>query len=434
MKISRREFAIQTLKAGAALSLGDGIALAAPSSFGANVLRVPDAVSVEFEETTQNAMGSGTGWGAKDAIVEILPRNGSLAIRLRASASALRRVRLIWKAAAPAAVRILNDQWERGYGDLSWGPVDEQRILPWYTVVYDGKHASGFGVRTQPAALCSWRITPKEIHLVCDIRSGQNGVRLGQRTLEVATVVAVSGARHETPFALAQRLCRVLCGSPLLPDHVVYGSNDWYYAYGNNSREQTLRDAGIMAELTAGIANRPYCVVDGGWQETGGAGGGPWDRPAAKFGNMAEVARRLHDIGVRPGIWLRLLETKESLPATWFRTPSTTLLDPSVPEVLDLLKRVVNRTVNEWGYDLIKHDYSTADIFNRWGFQMGEAMYSPKAPSFQDRSRTTAEIVLEFYRAIRAGAGHAVIIGCNTLSHLAAGLVHLQRTGDDTSG
>jgi hypothetical protein len=109
-------------------------------------------------------------------------------------------------------------------------------------------------------------------------------------------VAAVRGARHESPFALTQRLCRVLCGSALSPDHLAYGSNDW-------------------------------C--------------------------------KLHDIGVRPGIWLRPLETKESLPATWFRAPSTTRLDPSVPEVLDLLQGAVHRTVNEWGYDLIKHDYST---------------------------------------------------------------------------
>ncbi len=435
MKISRREFTIQALGAGAALGLGNGIrALAAPSGFGAQVLRIPDTVFVEFEDATERAARSGTSWGVKDAVVETLPGSSSLRIRLQAPSSAVRRVRLVWNAVSPAGARILNDHWERGYGDLSWQPVDEKRILPWYTVVFDGKQASGFGVRTQPAALCSWRIAPKEIHLVCDVRSGQNGVRLGQRTLDVATVVALGGSRRDSPFLVTKRLCQLLCGSPLLPDHSVYGSNDWYFNYGKNSREQTLRDAAIMAELTVGIANRPYSVIDGGWQETGGAGGGPWDRPAAKFGDMADLARKLRDIGVRPGIWLRLLETKESLPATWFRAPSTTLLDPSVPEVLDLLKRVVHRTVNEWGYDLIKHDYSSADIFGRWGFQMGEAMYGSKAPSFQDRSRTTAEIVLDFYRAVRAGARQAVIIGCNTLSHLAAGLVELQRTGDDTSG
>ena len=273
-----------------------------------------------------------------------------------------------------------------------------------------------------------------ETELVCDVRSGPRPVQLGRRTLEVATVVALSADREETPFALTRRLCRAMCVAPALPDHSVYGSNDWYVNYGNNSREQTLRDAAILAELTAGLTNRPYAVVDGGWQETGGAGGGPWDRPAAKFGDMTDLSVRMRHEGVRPGLWLRLLATKEALPAAWFRPTSTRLLDPSVPEVLDLVTRVVRRTTAEWGYDLIKHDYSSEDIFGRWGNQMDEAMFSPTAPGFADRSRTTAEIILAFYRAVYEGAGRSVVIGCNTLTHLSAGLVGLERTGDDTSG
>ncbi len=35
---------------------------------------------------------------------------------------------------------------------------------------------------------------------------------------------------------------------------------------------------------------------------------------------------------------------------------------------------------------------------------------------------------------IRAAAGDALVLGCNTVGHLAAGLEELQRTGDDTSG
>ena len=31
-------------------------------------------------------------------------------------------------------------------------------------------------------------------------------------------------------------------------------------------------------------------------------------------------------------------------------------------------------------------------------------------------------------------AGDMLIIGCNTISHLSAGIVHIYRTGDDTSG
>ena len=40
-----------------------------------------------------------------------------------------------------------------------------------------------------------------------------------------------------------------------------------------------------------------------------------------------------------------------------------------------------------------------------------------------------------FYLAIREAAGDDVLImGCNTFSHLSAGIMDIQRTGDDTSG
>jgi alpha-galactosidase len=53
---------------------------------------------------------------------------------------------------------------------------------------------------------------------------------------------------------------------------------------------------------------------------------------------------------------------------------------------------------------------------------------------FADTSRTTAEIVLAMYRALRGAAGDAILIGCNTFSHLSAGLFEVNRIGDDTSG
>ena len=54
--------------------------------------------------------------------------------------------------------------------------------------------------------------------------------------------------------------------------------------------------------------------------------------------------------------------------------------------------------------------------------------------NFFDRTKTGAEIVLDLYRLIREAAGDAVIIGCNTISHLSAGLFEVNRIGDDTSG
>lgn len=49
--------------------------------------------------------------------------------------------------------------------------------------------------------------------------------------------------------------------------------------------------------------------------------------------------------------------------------------------------------------------------------------------SFYDTSKTTAEITLDLYRTIAEASGSSLLIGCNTVSHLAAGLFEIQRTG-----
>ena len=112
--------------------------------------------------------------------------------------------------------------------------------------------------------------------------------------------------------------------------------------------------------------------------------------------------------------------------------PPLLVIDPSVPEALAHIQEGLRR-VASWGFELIKHDFSTFDMLGRWGFQMGAELTS-EGWHFADRSKTTAEIVLQFYKAIREAAGDAVVIGCNTVGHLGAGLFELQRIGDDTSG
>ncbi len=68
------------------------------------------------------------------------------------------------------------------------------------------------------------------------------------------------------------------------------------------------------------------------------------------------------------------------------------------------------------------------------GFDMKDSITSPNW-NFNDRTKTTAEIALDLYRAIRQAAGDGIyVIGCNTLSHLSAGIFELCRIGDDTSG
>src|SRR5205085_1617344 len=108
------------------------------------------------------------------------------------------------------------------------------------------------------------------------------------------------------------------------------------------------------------------------------------------------------------------------------------ILDPTRPGVLEFIQEDV-RSLVEWGYSLIKHDFSTYDLTGQWGFEM-DASPGVDGWHFSDRAKTTAEVVLDLYTALRAAAGDALLLGCNTIGHLAAGLFEIQRTGDDTSG
>ncbi len=103
-----------------------------------------------------------------------------------------------------------------------------------------------------------------------------------------------------------------------------------------------------------------------------------------------------------------------------------------MPENLAIVETDVRRLVG-WGYQFVKHDFSTFDYFGSWGPQMGRQLTEP-GWALADRSLTNAEVLVRFYRTIRQGAGEAMVLGCNTVGHLAAGLVELQRTGDDSSG
>jgi alpha-galactosidase len=104
-----------------------------------------------------------------------------------------------------------------------------------------------------------------------------------------------------------------------------------------------------------------------------------------------------------------------------------------VPEVRQKVAADIRR-LTTWGFELIKHDYTTFDLFGRWGFQMGAAVTDTGWTFAEGPIRTSAEVVDELYRTIRAAAGDTLVDGCNTVSHLSAGQFELCRIGDDTSG
>jgi alpha-galactosidase len=430
------------------LGVGGAAALrgqTAPGSSLPDPLSEPASVTA-FAEGRSAAVSltrSGGKWQGNDVEVSTELRKGKngaeVAVFIASPKTRLTRIRLRWHGAFPAGFRYQGDHWERSYGDLEWRGLSGERLMPWYFLASNGAVTHGYGVKTGTASISYWQADAGGVTLWLDVSNGGGGVELGERRLEAATVVFRKGQAGESTLGAARAFCRVMCEKPLLAAKPIYGSNNWYYAYGRNvSAEASLKDAALMAEVMPADPNRPFVVIDMGW---GAArdGAGPVAETNKGYPDMPGLARRMKDLGVRPGLWARPTLTTEKLAESWRLPPSAgrpkgalITIDPSIPEALAYMAASV-ATIRSWGYELIKHDFSTFDLTGRWGFEMGPDL-TAAGWRFQNRGKTTAEIILDLYRAVRQGSGDAVLIGCNTIGHLAAGLVEAQRIGDDTSG
>ncbi|MBQ7117013.1 MAG: alpha-galactosidase [Clostridia bacterium] len=368
-----------------------------------------------------------------DAFIGIEAREKELDLFLTATADKPEFIELHWEADTDEDLLILGDAWERSYANLQFLPLRENdRWMPWYFIATDKKKCFCFGVKTGCNSFVSFRYDAKGITALVDVRNGGSGVHLGGRKICLATFICEEYDSGEA-FENLTDYCGKLCENPILPNERIYGGNNWYYAYGKSSYEQIVSDARLLAELAEGIENKPFEVIDDCWQKKKCAG--PW-LPNRKFKDMKRLADEIKEIGARPGIWVRLLcnkdrSLKRSLKIK--RKGRRMYLDPTHPEVQKYIRADIER-IRSWGYELIKHDFSTADLFGDFGGNLTSGITNVDSWHFYDKTKTNAEIVLDFYRLVKEATGDMLIIGCNTVSHLSAGLVHIYRTGDDTSG
>ena len=338
---------------------------------------------------------------------------------------------------------ILGDAWERAYGDLEWKKADVNKIMPWYFMAYCDNTLHGIGVKTLPNSFCGWKCDNDRIVLIVDVRNGTHDIVLNGRELKTCTLVIKEYGGDI--YRAARQFCREMCDNPKTPKRAIYGGNDWYCNYADNSFDKILTHTKRIVECSPKGADKPYMVIDDGWEICQRSGdregeyfnGGPWKYANRNFGDMKKMADAVSAEGAIPGIWFRPLLTVEKIPQECVlrREGIMLVLDPSHPKALDIVKDDV-KTFTEWGYRLIKHDFSSFDITKQWGFEMETDLYKEgHEVSFYDKTRTTAEIIKDFYMTLKEAAGDDVlIIGCNTFSHLSAGIFEIQRTGDDTSG
>jgi alpha-galactosidase len=415
----------------------DGGPLPASRRAFLDLRRPPDLVTVQTEDGDVTLRPAAEDrWESAQVAVALTEVSDALRVRLSSPSSAVLRVRLRWRGDLSAVRLLLGDAWERSYGDLEWRGSVPDRVMPWYCAVWDGEVTHTYGVRTSPAAFCFWQADPGGITLWADVRSGGAGVRLGDRELAVCDVMCREGQPDESPFSALRAFCHELCPTPRLAAHPVYGHNDWYWAYGNNSAASVLEDAHRIVDLSPSGENRPFTVIDDGWQPDRGrerSGRGLWNLGNEKFPDMAKLSGDVRAAGARPGIWIRPLLAPRDVPDTWKLRRDRRILDPTVPGVLRKVADDIGR-LRQWGYELIKHDYTTFDVFGRWGFQMGASMTDGGWTFAAGTDRTTAEVLTDLYDTIRMAADDGLVIGCNTVSHLSAGKFEMCRIGDDTSG
>ena len=378
-------------------------------------------------------------WGHAVLRVETVAAKDGTQVRVAAPGVALEIVGMRWEGQFAEQTKVLGDVWERSYGDLAWRPIASARPMPWYFLMSDEGVTHGYGVRVQPHALCCWTVDKEGITLTLDVRAGGVGVQLGGRTLEACTVISRQWVAGESPFQAGAAFCRQMCPTPRLTQEPVYGFNDWYCAYGINTASNFLADAAFVTSLIPEAKNRPYLVMDDGWQvnapiKAGVSGFGPWTRSNARFAmDMVTFAQRVKQLNAKPGLWYRPLYAWPEVPEAWRLKKARDFMDPTVPEVKRQIAEDMTR-FRTWGFQMVKIDYLTYDMNNRWGYNLGDRVVHDDR-EWADSSRTTAEVMLDLYRTMRQSAGDGVvIIGCNALGHLAAGLFELQRTGDDTSG
>jgi alpha-galactosidase len=409
-------------------------------------MAMPDELSVRVGNSMQRMQRSSAGeWRYRDIVVRVIHSKDALQFMLQAPQSAVAEIEAAWQYAKTSTGMVLGDHWERTYGDVHFQPTGQSKRMPWYFIQVDSKSVNCFGVKTGAASICSWQVSNGQMLLTMNTRSAGVGVELGERALKAAEVVFLKSSLSKSVFAIARQFCGIMCDTPRLPAQPVYGINDWYFTYGKNSAELIHQHTAMLADLATSVENKPVSVIDAGWaayspllpddccwQED-------FSRPNDHFKDMAKVAADIKQLGMQPGLWTRPLCAKHDdkptllLPKIKGRDDARKpILDPTIDEVIARVKHNVS-LYREWGFNLVKHDFTTYDIYGRWGFDMGKQM-TEEGWRFSKSNRTTAEVVLDLYRSIREAAGHMNVIGCNTFSHLSAGLFELNRIGDDTSG
>ncbi len=203
------------------------------------------------------------------------------------------------------------------------------------------------------------------------------------------------------------------------------GYSSWYNRYENITEKDIEGDlAGCRPMLDPG----DMFQVDDGWEPHVG----DWLEPdPVKFpGGMKQIADRIHETGLRAGLWLAPFACTETS-ALYKDHPDWVIrdngspwhagsnwggffgLDIDKPEVVDYVRASFRKVFDEWGFDLVKLDFLYA------------------AAPFGNGRETRAGRMIRAMKLLRECCGEKLILGCGVPLWPAFGLVDYCRIGCD---
>ena len=404
-----------------------------------SLLRKPNAVygateasDFRFEENLTN-----------DVKYEYLVEENSAKVVVHPGGSPVKYLKLRFRGDLRGVDKVYGDQWERAglKAYLEWRSMMATRAMPWFCYLLDHGAMSCYGVKTGADCFAAFQADTDGITLFLNLCCGNEGTDLKEPMI-ACEVVELFGKRGEDYYKIAADFSGRMCDRPILPKEPVFGVNNWYWAYGNISHESVLEETDQLMRLAEGCKHKPYMIIDDGWQvnrelPATDCIGGPWE-PNSRFKDMKKIVEEIHGKGAKAGIWFRPLLTREQIPeaAKLCEESGGIVLDPSHPYTLEKAERDAEK-IRCWGFDLIKHDFTTIDATGQHTLSAEEGHVFElcvKGRRFFDRTKTTATILKNLYKAIQRGAGDAEVIGCNSIGHLTAGIHSLYRIGNDTSG
>ena len=137
--------------------------------------------------------------------------------------------------------------------------------MPWYFIAGGEGNFAGWGVKTGANAFAFFNLDSRGITLFLDLTSGTSGTDL-KEPIVACEIVEYIGEEGERAFSVSRKLCQKMCESPVKLKEPIFGTNNWYFAYGKISEESIYEEADYLLKMTRGTRHSPYLIIDDGWQ------------------------------------------------------------------------------------------------------------------------------------------------------------------------